>query len=418
MLNNLLSFDGYKANTKRNIALIKTLKHNSFTEVPSNLQISHLIDKVQQKISIDKLATSGDAFLWHSILLLLSDAPNNPSIEMQKEYVLIHMFDNFFQHLPDTTEITIKTNSAFFPKLNIFLETSASNYFKITKLNNQQCAIDTGNATKIVVPYKNTKVSGKINIVDSDNAKTVSVLFKNFLPAQEIQRICSLTKSLHNKISNSLKVIEAVDPDLFLNIQNNINYLIPLYLQDDKIRTSFSTTELNGSIFISDGGTLMDFCEALIHEFYHNELNILLQFTPLFIKGQNNLYYSPWRTDLRPIGGLFHAIYVFVGVVIFYNKVLKERLYHDDIRQQFESIMKKINIAFYQIKDEDLTETGKNLLTKLYALFINLVRSENVDISANTETIKVMTKHSGKIKHSLPECLLDTALPNYKELYY
>lgn len=59
------------------------------------------------------------------------------------------------------------------------------------------------------------------------------------------------------------------------------------------------------------------FVETLTHEAGHLWLNLLIDHDPAFIANDYNeqKYLSPWRTDARPLHGIFHGMYVFSFVI-------------------------------------------------------------------------------------------------------
>jgi hypothetical protein len=61
--------------------------------------------------------------------------------------------------------------------------------------------------------------------------------------------------------------------------------------------------------------------DALIHELLHNRLFFIIERGELLERGkgaERSEFYSPWRDDLRPLSGLLHAVYVYVGVAKFW----------------------------------------------------------------------------------------------------
>jgi HEXXH motif-containing protein len=63
--------------------------------------------------------------------------------------------------------------------------------------------------------------------------------------------------------------------------------------------------------------------ESMVHEFHHNRLFAIESAVPLVedTAAGTVLYYSPFRTDPRPIRGLLHGLYVFIAVWRFWDKV-------------------------------------------------------------------------------------------------
>lgn len=60
--------------------------------------------------------------------------------------------------------------------------------------------------------------------------------------------------------------------------------------------------------------------ETLLHELQHSKLNALLDLVPLQQPGEDRLCYAPWRQDPRPLSGLLHGIYAFVGVTEYWYR--------------------------------------------------------------------------------------------------
>ncbi|MEV4107729.1 FxsB family cyclophane-forming radical SAM/SPASM peptide maturase [Nonomuraea sp. NPDC049695] len=57
----------------------------------------------------------------------------------------------------------------------------------------------------------------------------------------------------------------------------------------------------------------------LIHEYQHVKLGAVLDLFDLFDKNDTRLYHAPWRTDPRPLEGLFQGTYAHIGVTDFWR---------------------------------------------------------------------------------------------------
>lgn len=65
--------------------------------------------------------------------------------------------------------------------------------------------------------------------------------------------------------------------------------------------------------------------ETLLHELQHSKLNALLDLVPLQRPTTDRLCYAPWRRDPRPLSGLLHGIYAFVGVTEYWYRRWRSR---------------------------------------------------------------------------------------------
>jgi HEXXH motif-containing protein len=90
--------------------------------------------------------------------------------------------------------------------------------------------------------------------------------------------------------------------------------------------SNISLSDLPGAFVLSALRQPYWMADALIHELLHNRLFFLLDHGEI-IEGEGDdmsevgEFYSPWRDDLRPLGGLLHAVYVYIGVCKFWFSV-------------------------------------------------------------------------------------------------
>ena len=79
---------------------------------------------------------------------------------------------------------------------------------------------------------------------------------------------------------------------------------------------SSSPQEAMGLIFLPGVDDAYDVAECLLHETLHQKLFRVEEGAPLFdaVRGDDEIYYSPWRSDARPLRMLMHGAYVFTGV--------------------------------------------------------------------------------------------------------
>lgn len=79
-----------------------------------------------------------------------------------------------------------------------------------------------------------------------------------------------------------------------------------------------TSRETFGAIAVSAISDPVILASVLVHECQHAKLNALLDLIPLFEPDQAQ-YYAPWRQDPRPLGGLLHGAYAYLGVTDFWR---------------------------------------------------------------------------------------------------
>lgn len=137
----------------------------------------------------------------------------------------------------------------------------------------------------------------------------------------------------------------------------------------DKI-VSFSDDAVPGALFVSvrQGDGLIDaydLADSLLHEHRHQKLYLFERRFPTTLPGP--LVLSPWREDLRPASGLFHAIFVFVELRRFWEYVLASgppRML-TRARNQLADTDRNLGQAFATLEQCQLTDAGAALAALL-----------------------------------------------------
>jgi len=118
-----------------------------------------------------------------------------------------------------------------------------------------------------------------------------------------------------------LELIERHFPQLGRDIALGLHTIIPVGKPAADRGGSCTSDTFFGGILCCDNPPVLA-AEVLIHEFGHNVFNELLARDGVFATGLSGeeVLYSPWREDPRPILGLFHAAFVFERVSQFYAR--------------------------------------------------------------------------------------------------
>ncbi|MFC0428031.1 cyclophane-forming radical SAM/SPASM peptide maturase YhhB [Chryseobacterium scophthalmum] len=134
---------------------------------------------------------------------------------------------------------------------------------------------------------------------------------------------------------------------------------------------SFSDNSVPGALYVQ----LMrndkyihpaDLADSIIHEHRHQKLYLLQRVCPI-VYSDYPLVASPWREELRPPSGLFHALYVFVELLDFWAflRKSKEQGLTDVATNNCRKISDQLITGFEVIDKCDLTLLGRELLNCL-----------------------------------------------------
>lgn len=134
---------------------------------------------------------------------------------------------------------------------------------------------------------------------------------------------------------------------------------------------SFSDNTVPGALYVSiyQGDKLIDpydLADSLIHEYRHQKLYLLERHASTVLSTKK-LIISPWREDLRPPSGLFHAIFVFVELRRFWMYVLENgpSKIKNRALNQISDTNRNLEQAFLTLMDCPLTDVGQSLANVL-----------------------------------------------------
>jgi HEXXH motif-containing protein len=99
---------------------------------------------------------------------------------------------------------------------------------------------------------------------------------------------------------------------------------------------SASTGEAFGSAIIALPSDAASLAATLVHEFQHIRLGGLLHLVRLHHDDPRERFYTPWRDDPRPIGGVLQGVYAFFGVTEYWRALSHAHTKTPDQRATFE----------------------------------------------------------------------------------
>lgn len=95
--------------------------------------------------------------------------------------------------------------------------------------------------------------------------------------------------------------------------------LVPLAATQRNRGVSATTRDAFGAVLVGPSPDPRWLALTLVHEFQHGKLWTLLDLVQLHEPDPVPRYYAPWRNDPRPLRGLLHGAYAFLGVTDFWR---------------------------------------------------------------------------------------------------
>jgi HEXXH motif-containing protein len=140
-----------------------------------------------------------------------------------------------------------------------------------------------------------------------------------------------------------------------------IRCLVPVESASQLGSKSASSADAPGAVALSEPVNPTRLAATLVHESQHFRLASLHNLRDLYVRSRQ-LYYSPWRNDPRPLSGILHGLFAFLGVAGFWSR---ERSDHTS-ELEYARHARQLRVAHRQATTaSDLTPLGSALVAAL-----------------------------------------------------
>ncbi|EFE06980.1 MULTISPECIES: aKG-HExxH-type peptide beta-hydroxylase [Enterobacteriaceae] len=175
-----------------------------------------------------------------------------------------------------------------------------------------------------------------------------------------------------NLLQYAIQIIELADKKLYEETRFIVDEIRLFDAVNVRAGTGFNTLGLVYIGEIKDGDNVSRYIEHVVHEAAHNLLYAHWANTPLLINETDDLYFTPFRKDHRPMSAIYHAMFVLCRTIYAFDKIYKT----DKALIDFSAIRSNYNeqgndtpfkIKFFQTVDvikkhAKLSKAGKNIL--------------------------------------------------------
>ncbi|SCG57576.1 HEXXH motif-containing protein [Micromonospora echinaurantiaca] len=168
-------------------------------------------------------------------------------------------------------------------------------------------------------------------------------------------------------LDRSWALLVAVHPRHACMVGVSLRSLIPLAGMPGMASASMTSSDAFGAVFLSRPVDNEMFAATIVHELFHSTLNAILDLIPLHRAPGGELLYSPWRDDPRPLHGILHGAYSFMGVGDFWRRRHENR---EDREARFEFLRTRheVEVALRTLLHSDyLTEEGVRFVRAMSA---------------------------------------------------
>jgi hypothetical protein len=356
--------------------LLKSSLDESTGEVGRMVADSPALQTVAARSGAD-IVGLGSTFFWFYVELLYDRAKQEEPFPTGHFHLFMtQLFDCFYPLLQDADSVVLTgaTPDIVLPCLGIRVRTGGRD-FRMTRLSSRRIGI-AGEGLDLTIELDAPGEYGLPVIALSPTARLLFGIDSLVEDAMANQSIADLSgeegREFAALLVQALDLIRVADRDVARQIDAIIKWYFPIKTHDKRqVHNSFSVASLHGAIFLSESYSFLPLAEALVHEFYHNELWMAMMVDKHLRNESAETLYSPWRKDARPLLGLYHGIYVFTGLLEFFTAGAREpalREHHSHFHARRCSIFHQLRTALAQVRSEDLEPAGRELIGSLSAI--------------------------------------------------
>ncbi len=215
----------------------------------------------------------------------------------------------------------------------------------------------------------------------------------------------------HSLFSRSFDILRMVSPGFMNEIESMIHKIIPLDVSIGK-HNSWSYSNVIGHLMMSypTGIDSPHFAilEAILHEYNHNKLNLIMQTEKLVLSNFNENYYSPYRPDARHIQGIYLWLHAIVWAYwVIWNAHINGIITLTDtwLEKSVLSVLK--NWLSLQVLDQygEYSALGKEILEEMRAIHkecLSFIKRAQVSEIIISNAKQSLIRHFQDVKAKYP----------------
>ncbi len=306
-----------------------------------------------RKLPVAKILENATPFFWLNVDRFYDAAQTEgDSLQVATGRLLLSAFDSFFECFPANVELRARLGTGsqiVLPRLRVLRSCEADEVVLVRTAFQSDRSLPTLNVPgtdACVLPVRDP------------------ILFED---AYQDRIMTKCDPHFPHYLATATRLISTVDPATAERIRKNISWYVPIVSPEANVHCSFTSPRLHGVIFLSQSDDVLRLSEALVHEYAHMELDVLMSVEPLTGDiSPDERFYSPWRQDPRPIAGLFHALHVFSEVLSFLAGLMQRGTLNTIvIRQRMTLIAHRLCLGIAQVPRERLSPLGASILHEI-----------------------------------------------------
>ncbi|MDV9192010.1 HEXXH motif-containing putative peptide modification protein, partial [Streptomyces sp. SR27] len=152
-------------------------------------------------------------------------------------------------------------------------------------------------------------------------------------------------------------------------VGGTVGALVPLRPQGPR-SVGATLSVAPGAVLMTPSAGPYDMAETLVHELHHSKLSTLHELVPLYRPGRAALYRVGWRTDARPVAGVFQGAYAHLALADLWRRARDAPgvpgTWSARAVQQFDHVHDQVGEALTMLLESDeLTNEGREFARQM-----------------------------------------------------
>lgn len=214
--------------------------------------------------------------------------------------------------------------------------------------------------------------------------------------------------------AKAFDILQLVSPDFMYEINSVIRKIIPFDVSEG-VHNSWSYSNAIGHLVMSYPVAVeypeLVLLEAILHEYNHNKLNLILQTESLTLNDRREIYYSPYRPDARHIHGIFLGVHAIAWAYwVIWNAHISGIISLPEKWQEKAVLYVLKNWLSLQVIDShaQLTPLGKNILEEIRSIHrecLIFIKKANISPGIIESAKWSLIGHFNDVKKDYPNIL-------------
>ncbi|MEU8617023.1 HEXXH motif-containing putative peptide modification protein [Streptomyces sp. NPDC048623] len=184
-------------------------------------------------------------------------------------------------------------------------------------------------------------------------------------PRAAADRTAIDSEAWHERWRVAHRLLNRIDPARSAEVRRAVRTVVPLSL-DGPLTVPMSATlrAAPGAVLASLPASPRAMAETLVHEVHHSKLAALNELVPLHRRERSALHRVGWRSDPRPIAGVYQGVYAHLALTDLWRRAVAAdgapRAWRTRAEQRFERFHVQVGAALeILLESDELTIAGR-----------------------------------------------------------